>query len=66
MIGLIAWSCLLTFFWFGEYGFSTVGVGVILRDGCGIQGRNFIELLQESEWQQGVTAGIGLSVYVLD
>ena len=22
----------------GEYGFSTLGVDVILRDGCGIQG----------------------------
>ena len=33
----------------GEYDFSNVGVGVILRNGWGIQGRNFLELLQESE-----------------
>ena len=33
------------FFRCGEYGFSTVGVGVILLNGCGIQGRNFLELL---------------------
>ena len=44
MNGLIALFCLLTFFWCGEYGFSTVGVGVTLRKGCGIQGRNFLEL----------------------
>ena len=30
MIGLIEWLCLLAFFWCGEYGFSIVGVGVIL------------------------------------
>ena len=53
MIGLIAWLCLLALFWCGEYGFSTVGVDVILRDGCGIQGRNFLEFLQESEMAAG-------------
>ena len=37
----------------GEYGFSTVRVGVILRNGYGIQGRNFLELLQESEMAAG-------------
>ena len=36
-------------FWCGEYGFSTVGVGVILQKGCGIQGRNLLQLFQESE-----------------
>ena len=39
-----------------------MGVGVILRNGCGIQRQNFLELLQESELV-GVTAGIRLSVY---
>ena len=51
MIGLIACLCLLAFFWCGEYGFSTVGVGVILRDGCGTRGQNFLELLQKSEME---------------
>ena len=37
MIGLIAWLCLLAFFLVCEYGVSTVGVGVILQNGCGIQ-----------------------------
>ena len=53
MIGLIAWSCLLTFFWFGEYGFSTVGVGVIgtvvwwlvRQDGSAVVGD------RHSEWE---------------
>ena len=53
MIGLIAWWCLLALFWCGEYGFSTVEVGVILRDECGIEGRNFLKLLQESEMVAG-------------
>ena len=33
----------------GEYGFSTVGVGTILGNGCGIQGQNYAALLQGSE-----------------
>ena len=53
MNGLLALFCLLTFFWCGEYGFSTVGVGVTLRKGCGIQGRNFLSLFQESEMTTG-------------
>ena len=53
MIGLIAWLCLLAFFWCGEYDFSTVGVGVILPKGCEIQGQNFHELFQESEIAAG-------------
>ena len=40
---------LLKFFCDGEYGFSTVEVGDILGNGCGIQGKNYIALLQESE-----------------
>ena len=32
-----------------EYGFSTVGVGAILGNGCGIQGQNYVALLQGSE-----------------
>ena len=31
------------------YGFSAVGVGVIIRKGRGIQGRNFLKSFQESE-----------------
>ena len=47
MIGLMV--VLLKFFCDGEYGFSTVEVGDILGNGCGIQGKNYIALLQESE-----------------
>ena len=36
-------------FWDGEYGFSTVGVVAILGNGCGIQGQNYVALLQGSE-----------------
>ena len=35
-------------FWDGEHGFSSVRVGAILWNGCGIQG-----LLQESEMTAG-------------
>ena len=35
------------------YVFSAVGVGVILPNGCGIQGQNFLELLQESKLATG-------------
>ena len=35
MIGLMV--VLLTFFWDGEYGFSTVGFYAILENGSGIQ-----------------------------
>ena len=38
---------LLTFFWDGEYGFSTVGA--ILGNGDKVQGQNYIALLQGSE-----------------
>ena len=43
MIGLIV--VLLTFFWDSEGDFSTVGV-VILGNRCGIQGQNYVALLQ--------------------
>ena len=44
-----------------------MGVSVILQNGCGIQGPDFLELYQGVKWQQGVTAGVGLCVYnVLD
>ena len=33
----------------GEHGFSNVGVGAILRNECGIQGQNYVTLLQRSE-----------------
>ena len=52
---------LLTFFWGGEYGFSTVGVGVILGNGCGIQGQNYVALLQGSK----ATAGFYYSSWVV-
>ena len=47
MIGLM--MVLLTFFWDGEYGFNTMGVGTILGNGCGMQGQNYVPLLQGSE-----------------
>ena len=40
---------LLTLFGDGEYCFSTVGVDAILRNGCGVQGENYVVLLQGSE-----------------
>ena len=51
---------LLSFFWAGEYGFSTVGVGAILRNGCGIQWQNYVALVKR---QQGFTTVVGLYVY---
>ena len=50
MIGLIV--VLLACFGGGD-GFSTVVVGLILWNGCGIQGQNFLELLQENEMPAG-------------
>ena len=41
------------FFGGGEYGFSTVEVSVILQNGCGIQGPDFLDFLQESEMEVG-------------
>ena len=29
----------------GDYGFSNVGVGAILGNGCAIQGQNYVTLL---------------------
>ena len=40
---------LLTLFRGGEYGFSNMGAGAILGNGCGIQGQNNVTLLQGSE-----------------
>ena len=40
MIGLIV--VLLTYFWDGEYGFSTVRVGAIRENECRIQGQNYM------------------------
>ena len=40
---------LLTFFGGGEYDFSNVGVSAILGHECGIQGQNYLTLLQGSE-----------------
>ena len=41
------------FFGGGVLGFSTVGVGAILGNGCGIQGQNYVTLLQGSEMTTG-------------
>ena len=41
-------------FWDGEYDFSTVGVGTVLRNGCGIQGQKHVALLQGSEAEIGL------------
>ena len=54
MIGLIV--VLLTFFWGGEQ----VSMG-ILGNGCGTQGENYVELLQES----GMTAGYYYTNWIL-
>ena len=43
MIGLMV--VLLTCFWDGECCFSFVGVGVILGNGCEIQGPNYVPSL---------------------
>ena len=40
---------LLTLFRGGEYGFSKLGVGAVLRNVCEIQGQNNVTLLQGSE-----------------
>ena len=37
----------------GQYSFNNVGVGVILWNGSGIQGRNFFELFQVSRMAAG-------------
>ena len=47
MIGLMV--ILLKFFRDDEYGFSTVGIGAILWNGCGIQRKNYVALVLESE-----------------
>ena len=44
---------LLTYFWDGEYGFSTMGVGAILGNGRGIQVQNYVSLLPGSEMAAG-------------
>ena len=51
MIGLSL--VLLTCFWDSECGFSTVGVGVILGNGCGIQVQNYVASLQGSRATAG-------------
>ena len=51
----------LTFLWDGECGFSTVGVGVILGNGCGIQVQNYVASLQGSR----ATAGFNYSSWVV-
>ena len=46
-------AVLLTSFMHGEYGFSSVRTGAILGNGCGIQGQDYVPLVQGSE----ITAG---------
>ena len=48
-------------FWVGEHGFSTLGVGAILRNGCRFQGQNYVALPQGSE----MTAGFHYKNWVL-
>ena len=50
-IGLMV--VLLMFILHREYGFSSVRVGAILENESGIQGRNFVALLQGSEMTVG-------------
>ena len=40
-------------FWDDEYGFSAMGVGAILGNGCGIQRQNYVTLVQGSETAAG-------------
>ena len=58
---------LMTFFWAGEYGFSTVEVGVIPGNECGIQRQNYVALLQYYsrgvKRQQGFTTVVGQCLY---
>ena len=65
MISLMV--ALLMFFWAGEYGFSTVEVGVILGTKCGIQGQNCSALPQHYsrgvKRRQGLTTVVRLYVY---
>ena len=51
MIGLML--VLLTVLGYGEYGFSTVGVVAVLANECGIQGQNYVVLIQENEMTAG-------------
>ena len=48
-------------FWDGECDFSTVGFGVILGNGCGIQGQNYVALLPGTK----ATAGFHYSSWVV-
>ena len=55
------------FFWFvfcthGEYGLVPWGVGTILGNGYGIQGQNYVALLQGSE----MSAGFHYRILTLD
>ena len=39
---------------YGEYGFSTVGVVAVLANASGIQGQNYVVLIQENEMTAGL------------
>ena len=45
----------------GNFGFTSMGVDAILRNGCGTYGQNYVVLLQESE----VTAGYHYRGFIL-
>ena len=49
-------------FWDGEYGFSNMGVGTAVGNGSGIQGQNYVVLLQGSE----MTAGFHYRNWILE
>ena len=61
IIGLVMMVLPLTYFWDGEYRFSTAGIGAILGNGCGIQGQDYVALLQGIE----TTAGFHHRSYIL-
>ena len=49
----IVMMVLLTSYWDGEYGFYTMDVGAIPVNGCGIEGQNYVALLQGTETTAG-------------
>ena len=50
-------------FWDDEYGFSTMGVGAILGNGCGIQRQITLHWFRGVRRQQGLTTGVEFYVY---
>ena len=62
MIGLMM---ILLFEGYGEYGFSTVGVGVILGMGVEFKGNIMVNYSRGVKWQQGFTTRIRFWAYDL-